>query len=109
MLRISMLFLAISLFFMGCSTIPKKQNWIVKSNKISEEYSLAFAKIYPESGSEIGYQQFDTEAYSPYPGGEEKFFAFYKLWKKKFQVALDQEQDPNIQIDLKIMIDMLDR
>ncbi|HLE12640.1 MAG: hypothetical protein A2504_10170 [Bdellovibrionales bacterium RIFOXYD12_FULL_39_22] len=53
------------------------QDWILKSNKIAEEFTMDIAKDSPETASSLGYSQFDSMAVNFENDMETKDLVFY--------------------------------
>jgi uncharacterized protein (DUF885 family) len=105
---ITSLFLLVSIVIQpGCSSILKSPQaspeWIKVSNTVAEEYSRELAEISPESGSDLGYQQYDARATVDDRNLEIRFEQHNLKWKAKLESLIANQADPEVLVDLNVL------
>lgn len=100
----------------GCESAPKneatKSNapaWIVESNLIATEYSKARAELFPESGSGLGYREYDTRITRVDRDLETRYKAYLSEWKGKLTARLATTQDPEVKIDIRVLLEDIEQ
>lgn len=103
---ISLLAMAICI---GCAgnqkTEPKMNAWIQESNKLAEEYSKAWAELLPERGSDLGYREYDSRAATTDGHLRVRIESMLQVWQAKLKSKIALEKDPNVSIDLRVLLD----
>lgn len=97
----------------GCGSASKTSGtektaapaWITKSNELANEYSHAQAKIFPESGSGLGYREYDKLATRLDDELEQRAKDFLRAWLTKLDERLKVETDPQVKIDVRVLRD----
>lgn len=84
---------------------PAKNAWIQDSNKLAEEYSRAWAELLPERGSDIGYKEYDSRAAVADGRLRMRLEAMLQVWQAKLKSKLALEKDPDVAIDLRVLLD----
>jgi hypothetical protein len=79
--------------------------WIAESNQIAEEYGRSWAEIIPESGSGLGYREYDARATRLDDMLEGRVQALLVEWKKSLSDRLQATSDPEVKIDIRVLID----
>ncbi len=82
--------------------------WIVESNLISQEYGRAWAEIIPESGSELGYREYDLRVARLDDELEGRIQDFFIDWKKRLSDRLQTATDPEVKIDIRVLMNNID-
>lgn len=105
--------------FSGCASGDSKSSsqpsqkalepWIAESNKIAEDYSRAWAEIFPEHGSGIGYREYDTRATRLDESLESRIDRLNEAWKAKLSELLKVTKDPEVQIDIRVLLEDVDQ
>ncbi|MEC9283029.1 MAG: DUF885 family protein [Bdellovibrionota bacterium] len=104
-----MRFLLISFFLVSCTTVDKKPNWLLRSDQIAERFSKDMSDLYPEMGTYLGFKEYDSKGYLPGVETEEKQKALLKRWKIMLSSQLEKTKDKNLQLDLKILLDVVEK
>lgn len=89
------------------SSMPSRSAWLKASNKISEEFTLDFAKIYPERASSMGFVAFDKKATSPTVKNHELYLKKLKQWETKVKHEVSVTSDLNLKTDLQILLESI--
>ncbi len=84
-------------------TTIKKAEWIQKSDTLAGEFSLAFSKLSPEFGSEVGYKEFDKLGYLFNDKNEELNRKFFAEWVTRIDTELEKATDEELRTDLRVM------
>jgi len=99
--------LALIVLLAGCSSSTKRAagqpEWIAASNRVAEEYSRATAEILPESGSGIGYQEYDSRATVSDRTLQQRLEAHNQAWKQKLESLVAIEKHPEVLVDLNVL------
>lgn len=90
--------------FSSYSTM-NKNSWVKESDEISEEFTKDFSKLYPELGSSLGYQEYDSLGANPTKELEEREIQLLKKWKSKLEKMAKTTQSKNLQVDLLILLE----
>lgn len=108
---VSVSLLAMAVCF-GCAgntkNEPAKNAWIQESNKIAEEYSRTWAELIPELGSDLGRREYDSRAAITDGKLQVRIEALLELWQAKLRSKVALEKDPNVLIDLRVLLDDVD-
>lgn len=83
--------------------------WIAESNAIAAEYSHAWAAISPESGSGLGYREYDTKATRIDDELEVRVEKFLVDWKAKLSAKQAAATNAEVKIDIRVLLDNLDQ
>lgn len=116
-----------SLCLLSCVSTPKSERtdvskpWIQASNKIAAQYSHAWAEISPESGSSLGYRDYDPLAMRIDDELEARFEALLLDWTAKLNtlltmdntafdktfspLALSDKDRDEVKVDLKVLLE----
>jgi hypothetical protein len=106
MFRGSVLLLLI-ITFQGCSSLNNK-SWVKESDKVSEDFTKEFSKLYPELGSSLGYQEFDSLGVNPSKELEDREIDLLKSWKKRLKDEIASVTSKNLKVDLLILLDKVE-
>ncbi len=82
--------------------------WIVESNLIAQEYGRAWAEIIPESGSGLGYREYDSRAARLDDELEGRIQDFLVEWKKRLTARLETTTDREVKIDIRVLLNNID-
>lgn len=100
-------------FQAGCASKEKSvqapPSWIATSNQIAEEYSRALAEILPETGSGLGYQEYDSRATVNDRNLEQRMESHNKAWKAKLEGLIAAEKHPEVLVDLNVLKEEIER
>ena len=84
--------------------IANDKDWIIKSNKIAEEYSRDLGNLYPEEASSIGYSEYDKKGLKLSLDFQMKESLFYNKWIKDLKRRISVEKNNDTKVDLKILL-----
>ena len=90
---------------MGCSTLSNSNNWVQQSNNVAADFSKSFSSIFPELGSDLGYQEYDSLGSIPSKEIDKKERELLLMWKMKLEKLLANNKDKNLQVDYLILIE----
>ncbi|MBC99252.1 MAG: hypothetical protein CME63_16030 [Halobacteriovoraceae bacterium] len=96
--------LSILLLLFSCSGQSIKPLWMERSDKLAEEFTRDYAEIYPELGSSLGYRDYDSKGQNPGPEAEKQYKKLTKKWISKLEKSLNETEDKNLIVDLKILL-----
>lgn len=100
-------------FHAGCASkvtsVQATPIWIATSNRIAEEYSRALAEIIPETGSGLGYQEYDSRAAVSDRTLEQRLESHNKAWNEKLEGLIAAEKHPEVLVDLNVLKDEVQR
>lgn len=100
----TLLLLCLGLTSINCTSSPSKSKWQKRSDDIATEYTLDFAEIFPERASRLGFHQFDKLGTQPTLKTRLLNFEKLKQWERKLQSLLEDIHDPNLKMDLEILL-----
>ena len=107
MFRSRILLIVIIISLQGCSTFHKN-TWIKESDKVAEDFSKQFSALFPERGSDLGYQEFDSFGVNPTEGLEQSDIDLLKSWKSKLTKELATVESKDLKVDLLILLDTVE-
>lgn len=110
------MFVIIAVVFAACASFPKSAKskstsvpaWIATSNTLAAEYSHSLAKIFPESGSGLGYREYDSLATRLDDELEARYQNFLVEWQGKLAKRLEAETDLQVKIDIRVLRNLVD-
>ncbi len=82
MFKSSILLIMIIFSLQGCSTFHKN-TWVEESDNVAEDFAKQFSALFPERGSNQGYQEFDSLGVNPTEALEQSDIDLLKSWKSK--------------------------
>ena len=107
MLKHSILLIMIIVSLQGCSTLDKS-TWIKESDKVAEDFSKQFSNLFPERGSNQGYQEFDSLGVNPTEALEQSDIDLLKYWKSKLSKEIAIVESKDLKVDLLILLDKVE-
>ncbi len=94
----------------GCSHEPvgstsslAQRSWIVRSDELATEFTIALSALHPEVGSQLGYSKFDQLGLLMDGQTEERDRQFFVNWNKKLNHILSETQDLELKTDIQIL------
>lgn len=85
-----------------------RPEWIQKSDQVAEEFTRALAALFPESGSEIGFKEFDKKALNYTADLREKNRALLLAWLAKVATLAQATSDRELQTDFFVLKEAID-
>jgi len=107
MFRGNILLLLLVITFQSCSSFNQK-SWVKESDKVSEGFTKEFSKLYPELGSSLGYQEFDSLGVNPSRELAEKEMGLLKSWKMRLNNEIASVNSKNLKVDLLVLLDKVE-
>lgn len=83
--------------------------WVQKSNAHSQLLLDLFAKLSPEAAAQFGVPGYDDQISDLSPGIYERNMAAGKAVGDELSKRLAAEQDPNVRLDIQILLDQIDQ
>lgn len=100
------------IFLVGCahnsgikevSTMPHQPSWIKSSNEVAEKFSKELALIYPETGSEIGFSEFDSKGLLLDSQIDIRTRNLFLSWVQNLDFQIQTTNDPELKTDYKVL------
>ena len=107
MLKRSILAIIMIVSIANCGTVNEK-SWAKESDKVAEDYTKEFATLYPELGSSLGYQEFDSLGVNPTEALEQSNLDLLKSWKSKLTKEIETAESKDLKVDLLILLDLVE-
>ncbi len=107
MFKSSILLIMIMVSLQGCSTFHKN-TWVKESDKVAEDFTKQFSNLFPERGSDLGYQEFDSLGVNPSKALEQNDLDLLKSWKNKLTNELTAVESKDLKVDLLILLDTVE-
>lgn len=83
--------------------------WVLRSNLLAEEFTTSIAEQMPEVGSSAGLTQFDSQGMVLRVGENDASKKFNASWKKKLTQLASREKDPDLRLDIQILLSAVTR
>lgn len=114
---------AAALAVSGCKTVEQNRaepvaqenvanaasdNWVAQSDAIAEEYTRSFSTLYPELGSSLGYQEYDSQGLDLSADFDAKEAALLLKWQSRLKNQLEQPLSKNLRVDLRILLEQVE-
>jgi hypothetical protein len=84
-----------------------KQNWKERSQKLAHDYALSEGQYNPEYISDLGFDQFDSKGTSYSENFDKELSHHWLKWRDHLTRMLLYENDEQLCIDIKILLDQL--
>jgi len=83
--------------------------WVQKSNAHAQVLLDLFARLSPETAGQLGVPGYDDQISDLTPGIYDRTVAAADAASTELKKRLDAEQDPNVKLDLQILLDQIDQ
>ena len=92
----------------GATAAAPAPDWVSRSNALTLELLAVDGRFFPEDVADSGLEEFDGLVRDLGPDVLPRYAAALEQQRARFEAALAQESDPNVQQDLAILIGAID-